>query len=113
MNKDSFEKLNDGFVNLYEEWIFIRCFEYSAILLSEITGYRLFSNINKKTGFVFLEIWFPKNKLDEIIKKLEFKWYCLRFNKRDWEYDLSIWDIKIERNTEKLIKLKQNLVRFC
>ena len=77
MKKNSFELLDDGFVNLYEEWIFVRCFEWSAILVSEITGYRLFANINKKTGLIFLEIGVPKNKLDEIIKNLEIRWYYL------------------------------------
>jgi hypothetical protein len=53
MKKSSFELLDDGFINLYEEWIFVRCFEYSAILLSELTWYRLFANIDKKSWFVY------------------------------------------------------------
>ncbi len=112
MKRDSFELLDDGFINLYEEWIFMRCFEWSAILVSEITGYRLFANINKKTGFIFLEIGFPKNKLDEIIKNLEIRWYYLRIIKKDWAFNSSIWNIKLEKNKEKLIKLKQWLIKI-
>ncbi len=28
MKKDSYEKLDDWFINLYEESLFVRCFEY-------------------------------------------------------------------------------------
>jgi hypothetical protein len=113
MRKDSFEKLDDWFLNLYEEWIFVRCFEYSAIFVSELTWYRLFANIDRKTGKIFLEIGFPNNKLNQIIKELEMKWYCLRITKLNWELKLSFWVLKLERNIEKLIKLKQDLVKFC
>ncbi|MFA5917070.1 MAG: hypothetical protein WC850_02425 [Candidatus Gracilibacteria bacterium] len=112
MKRDSYELLDDGFVNLYEKGIFVRCFEWSAILVSEITGYRLFANINKKTGFIFLEMGFPKNKLDEIIKNLEIRGYYLRIIKKDSEFNLSMGDIKLEKNREKLIKLKQRLIKI-
>jgi hypothetical protein len=47
MKKDSFEKLDDWFINLYEEWLFVRCFEYSAILLWEILWYKIFVDLNE------------------------------------------------------------------
>lgn len=58
MKKYGFEKLDDWFINLYEEGLFVRCFEYSAILIWEIFWYKIFPNIDKKTGFIFLEFFF-------------------------------------------------------
>ncbi len=112
MKKDSFEKLNDWFVNLYEEWIFVRCFEYSAEFISQLTWYRLFANIDKKTWYIFLECSFPKNKLDEIIWNLESRWYSVRFVDRDWKLNCTIWKEKIERRQEKILKIKNNLIKF-
>ena len=63
MKKDSYEKLDDWFINLYEESLFVRCFEYSAVLVSELTWYRLYANIDKKNWFIFLECWFSKVRL--------------------------------------------------
>lgn len=91
MKKSSFELLDDGFLNLYEEGIFVRCFEYSAIILSELTWYRLFANIDKKSWFVFLEVWFPKNKFDEIIWSLENRWYSYRIIDKNWKLNATIW----------------------
>lgn len=34
MDKFNFEKLDDNFINLYEEWIFIKAVEFSAVKLS-------------------------------------------------------------------------------
>jgi hypothetical protein len=87
MKKNSYEILDDWFLNLYEETLFVKCFEYSAVLIWEITGYRIFLNIDKKTWFVFLELWFPKIKLKEIVRNLENKWYNLRIIKKDWNID--------------------------
>lgn len=112
MKKDSFEKLDDGFLNLYEEWIFIRCFEYSAILLAEMTWYRLFANIDKKTWFVFLEVWFPKNKLDWIISNLEQRWYQVRFIDKSWKLNFTFGNIKLEKIQEKIIDIKKQLTKF-
>lgn len=78
MKKDSYEKLNDWFVNIYEQWIFMICYEKSVIVVSEMNLYRLFPNINKKTWFVFLELWFPIIKFNEMVTKLENKWYKIR-----------------------------------
>ena len=112
MKKSSFEKLDDSFVNLYEEALFVRCFEYSAILLWELTGYRVFVNIDKKTWFLFLELWFPKTKLNEIIANLESKWYFLRIMLKNWELNSTIWSIEFERDKEKIIKYKNDLIKF-
>lgn len=60
MKKDSYEKLDDWFINLYEEWLFVRSFEYSAVLLREILWYKLFSNIDKKNRIYFFRTRFPK-----------------------------------------------------
>jgi len=65
------ESLEDNYINLFEEWIFTRCFDYSAILLWEIFWYKIFSNIDKKTWFIFLELWFPKIKNMEILENLK------------------------------------------
>ncbi len=78
MNKYSYEKLNDWFVNLYRQGIFIRCYEYTAIIVSEITWYRVYPNVDKKTWFVYLELWFPKDKENIVIKQLEKQWYNIR-----------------------------------
>ena len=112
MKKNSLEILDDGFVNIYEEWLFVRCFEYSAVLMSEITWYRLFANIDKKTGFVFLECGFPKDKLDEIIWSLENRWYYIRFIEKTWNINTTFWNFKLEKTKEKLIEIKNNLIKF-
>jgi hypothetical protein len=36
----------------------------------------------------------------------------LRIIKKDSEFNLSMWDIKLEKNREKLIKLKQRLIKI-
>lgn len=112
MKKDSYEKLDDWFINLYEEWLFVRCFEYSAILLGEILGYKVFPNIDKKTGFIFLELAFPKVKLQEILREIEIRWYFVRLTEKTWELNMTIWNIKFERNKEKLIEIKKTLIKF-
>lgn len=112
MKKDSYEKLDDWFINLYEEWLFIRSFEYSAVLLGEILGYKVFVNIDKKTWFIFLELWFPKIKLWEVLKQLEIRWYKLRIMQKDLQIKTINWSIALDRNLEKLIQFKQELIKF-
>lgn len=112
MKKSSFEKLDDWFVNLYKKWIFVRCFEFSAILISQLTWYRLYANIDRKTWFVFLETGFPKNKIDEIQNNLENKWYKIRVVEKDWNITETIWVNKLDKGSEKLINLKTNLIKF-
>ena len=112
MNKYSYEKLNDSFINLYKQWIFIRCYEYSANIISEITWYRVYPNVDKKTGFVYLELWFPKDKQEEIIRKLEVEKYNIRLIDNDWNIEETIWSNKIDKNNNKLIELKKELIKF-
>ena len=112
MKKDSYEKLDDWFINLYEESLFVRCFEYSAGLVSELTWYRLYANIDKKNWFIFLECWFSKVRLSEIIKNLENKWYSVRLIDKNGNINSSIWGNKLEKLGEKLKEIKTNLIRF-
>jgi hypothetical protein len=112
MKKESFEKLEDWYINLYEQWIFVRCFEKSAILISQITWYRVYVNVDKKTWFVFLELWFPKDKKNWIIKKLEIDWYKIRLIEKSWDIVETIWSNFLEQNIENLKKLKKDLIKF-
>jgi hypothetical protein len=52
----NYEWKDDYFLNFYKQWIFIRCYEYSAIIISEITWYRIYPNVDKKTWFVYWKI---------------------------------------------------------
>jgi len=112
MNKYSRENVNDWFINLYEQWIFIKCYEYSAIIIWEITWYKVYPNIDKKTWFIFLELWYPQNKGNLIIKELENKWYMIRVFDKNWNVEETIWVKKFEKNIENLIKLKKQLIKF-
>jgi hypothetical protein len=112
MKKNSFEMLNDWFVNLYKEWIFIRCFEYSAILLWKITWYRLYTNIDRKSWFIFLELWFPETKLNEVLIKLENSWYRIRLIEKNWNITEIVWVNCIYKDNTELINLKTNLINF-
>ena len=106
------EKIDDWFVNLYKKWIFTRCFEYSAVLVWKITGYKIYANIDKKTWFIFLELGFPKIKEKEILQKLENNWNFLRIIENKQDIEEIIWDKKLERDEDKLRKIKQNLINF-
>ncbi len=120
MNKYSFvpksiyydKKLNDGFVNFYRQGIFIRCFEYTAIIVSEITWYRVYPNVDKKTWFVYLELWYPKDKENIITRDLEDRWYNIRIIEKDWNITETIWSKKLEKWFEKLLELKKQLIKF-
>jgi hypothetical protein len=112
MKRDSFELLDDGFVNLYEEWIFVRCFEWSAILISQLTWYRLFGNINKKNWKIFVECAFPKTKNHEIINILERQKQNIRCVNKDWIIEQTIFWIDLKRESEKLIQIKKQLIFF-
>lgn len=108
----NYEKIDDYFLNFHKQGIFIRCYEYTAVILSEITWYRVYANINKKTWKIFLELWFPLNKEKEIFNILENKGYFLRISDKNWLIEEIIWNNKIERDNEKLIKVKKDLIKF-
>jgi hypothetical protein len=112
MKRDSYELLDDWFLNLYEEWIFVRSFEYTAILLSELTWYRLFGNIDKKTWKIFIECAFPKTKINEIINILERQKQNIRLVKNDWNIEQTIFWNNLKREKEKLIQIKKQLIFF-
>lgn len=112
MNKYNYDKLNDWFVNLYEQWIFIRAYEKSAICISELTWYKLFPNIDKKSWFIFLECGFPKDKKESIISKLENKWNFIRILDKNWNINEVIWNNKLDINETELLKIKNNLIKF-
>ena len=112
MRKDSFEILDDGFLNFYEEWIFVRCFEFSALEIWELFWYKIMPWISRKTWKIFLEVWFPKVKKSEILSFLDTKNYNYRFtNKNDW-LTQTIWTHKILKDFEKLLKIKKELIKF-
>ena len=112
MKKDSFEKLDDWFLNLYEEWLFFRCFEYSAIFLSDLTWYRLYVNIDKKIWKIFLECAFPKNKLFWIVSLIEKQKYNIRIINKIGEIEETINGKNVEKSNWKLIEIKKGLIIF-
>jgi len=91
MDKLAYEKLNEGVINLYLQWIFIRCFEKTAMNIRELTWYRVYANIDKKTGFIYLELWFPKEKMEELQKQLEENNYYIRIIDNKWNIEEIIW----------------------
>jgi len=106
------EKIDDWYINLYESWLFIRSMEYSAMLLNEVLWYKLYLNIDKKTWFVFLELWFPKIIKDEVIHKINSMWYFIRVISKDNEITLFDWNDKILKDKNKLLELKNTMVKF-
>lgn len=112
MNKESFEKLNDGFINLYEYWIFMRCYERSAILLAQITWYKLYPNIDKKTWFIFLELSFPKSISQQIKNELERRWYFLRIVDKEGKIYEIYGDKRLQWDVDSLRNIKTSLVKY-
>ena len=113
LTKDFFRlSLNDWFVNLYEQWIFIRTYEKSAICISELTWYKLYPNIDKKSWFIFLECGFPKDKKESILSKLEKDSYFIRLIDKDWNINETFWNNKLKAEETELIKIKNNLIKF-
>ena len=107
------ERLDDSYINFFEEWIFIKCFEYSAIVLNEIFWYKLTTNIDKKTGIVFLELWFPKIKKEEILFQIVWKWYSYRLFSKDSKLISSEqFSIELNKDLDKIIQIKKQLVKF-
>ncbi|MDR2640083.1 MAG: hypothetical protein LBC61_01830 [Candidatus Peribacteria bacterium] len=48
------EQIDDNYVNLFESGIFIRAVEYSAIVLLDVTSYKLYVNVDRRSNFVYL-----------------------------------------------------------
>lgn len=112
MKKYDLERLEDNYINLYEEWIFIKSFEYSAIILNQEFGYRLLVNCDKKKWLIYLESWFPKNKKDIIFIDLKSLWYSIRFFEKSWVSVLIEWNKKLIKSEVEIVSIKRNLVKF-
>lgn len=112
MDKYIFEKLDDNYINFYEEWIFARCIEYSAVEISKITDYKLYLNIKKPDNIVFLEIGFPKTKLEDITKKLEREWKSYRILSKKSEPKVFNWTSKIVKNNKEIVEMKKSIIEF-
>ena len=109
-NKLSIESCDDGFVNLFEEWLFIKSFEYSALLINDIFWYKLLPNIDKKTWFVYIEIAFPLSTKNDVKELLSVKNYKTRFYIKEEKY--MYWEYPIQQDKNKLQNLKNELLKF-
>jgi predicted mannosyl-3-phosphoglycerate phosphatase (HAD superfamily) len=112
MKKILQENRTDGFVNLYEEWIFLRSVEYSALKVADITQYKLIPNINKKTGFIFIECGFPINKLKDVLNLFKESKQNIRVYYKTWEVEEILNWTKLEKNQSELLETKKKLVMF-
>ena len=112
MKKDSYESLDDGFINFYKEWIFYRCYEYSAMHMAEVTWYKIFLNINKKTWKVYLECWIPKDKFTQFQTLLDDQGHSYRISQNSGLIENCIWQKKITKDVEELKKVKISLIKF-
>ena len=109
MDKISFEKLDDSFVNLYEIWIFTKAFEYSACVLNELFWYKLIPSINKKTWYIYIESWFPRAQKDDILYSLND--YNIRYFDKYGNSTLIQWEKNsFSKDTDKLYNIKKDLV---
>lgn len=100
MRKDFFETLPDDYLNFYLEWVFVRSFEYTALITSMITWYKLFANIDRKTWFIFLESSFPKSQIKKVENELKIRWYSLRYVDKIWLtqiIDLCFWKVLFQK----------------
>ncbi len=113
MRIDAWEKLDDGFVNLFENGAFISAIEYSALVVAEILHYKLVPNIDKKTWFIYLKVSFPKNMKDVNFEKIVSGWYTIRYKDKDFNIVfIWTWTKKLEKNEDNLVENKKNLVCF-
>jgi hypothetical protein len=104
------EKQDDWFLNLHKVWYFFRAFEYSAIELAKITDYKLFPNIDTKSGFVFLEVWFPQTRLEYVIRLIENNKINYRILQNGIAQDETIAWVTITKNSTRLIETKKELI---
>lgn len=59
MNKISLERIDDWFLNFNIEGIFVKTYEYTALIISERKWYKLFPNIDKKNLSYIFRMFFP------------------------------------------------------
>ena len=112
MKKILQENKNDWFINLYEQGLFVKSYEYSAMKIAEITGYRLMADIDKKSWMIYLTCAFPENKKNIIIAKLELEKINVRIkSKKWWTEEIYNW-ISLDKDNDKIIELKKSLVIF-
>lgn len=109
-NKLSIEYFDDGFLNLFEEWLFVKSFEYSALLINRLFWYKLLPNIDKKTWFVYIEAGFPVSAKDEVEELLSVKDYKTRVYTKE-EKNI-FWKYPLQEDKDKLQNLKKDILRF-
>ena len=116
MNKVSYmlEKVNDGYVNLFKEWYFWRAYEYSALYVNKLTGYKLMLDVYKSENFVSIVCGFGDNLLEEVVKLLDkeqVKYRLVRNSSKWWDdNEIIVWK-PIDINRDKLVKMKQKLMK--
>ena len=67
----SFENSDEIYINMFVQWNFIKAVEYSAVFLGNLLDYKLLFGVDNKKDFIYLTVWFPLNKKNEIIQKLK------------------------------------------
>jgi len=111
--KTIIESMNNGYINLFKEWIFYRAFEYSALKLSKLTWYKIMLDLDKKENKILLSCGLPTNKLEDIENMLKSKDIPYRiFEKTENESKVFEWKNFIEVNKQILIETKQKLLKF-
>lgn len=46
------------------------------------------------------------------MRELEIRGYFMRLTEKSGELNITIWNIKLERDKEKLIEIKKDLIKF-
>ena len=113
MDKINFEKLDDNFINLYEVWIFIKSLEFSALKLNEFFWYKLTFWIDKKSHFLYFEVWFPKTRLDERINEIVKSWYSIRYFPKNSLPIIYNWKNIFKKDEKDLVDRKQNIIKLA
>lgn len=112
MDKFNFEKLDDNFINLYEEWIFIKAVEFSAVKLSELFDYKLTLWVEKKSHLLYFELGFPVSKVEEKIAYIVAEWYGVRFFPKQKAPVIHVWKKDFKKDEEGLTYKKQSMIKF-
>ena len=56
--------------------------------------------------------YFRNSMIKPYIKQLEKQWYNIRISDKNWNIEETIWNNKFEKNNEKLLELKKQLIKF-